>query len=59
MKLTTPAPGDDWDSGLVMPRAIKTAGTTTAAAPYSADQNTSNRPVTAQATKATATPTTS
>ena len=39
MKLTALAPGDTLESRLVMPRAIKAPGTTTTAAPYSADQN--------------------
>ena len=43
MKLTALAPGDMLLSRLVMPRAIKAPGTTTVAAPYSADHPTSCR----------------
>ena len=45
MKLTALAPGDTLLIRLLMPRAIKAPGTTTTAAPYSADPNTARSPV--------------
>ncbi len=57
MKLTALAPAFMLLSRLVMPRAIKAPGTTTVAAPYSADHPTSCLPVSSSASKATATPT--
>jgi hypothetical protein len=46
MKLTALAPGFMLDSRLVMPRAIRAAGTTTTAAPQSADRAVEPSPVT-------------
>ena len=57
MKLTALAPGDMLLSRLVMPRAIKAPGTTTVAAPQSADQAVSDLPVMSIASKATTPPT--
>ena len=57
MKLTALTPGDMLDSRLVMPRAIKAPGTTTAAAPYSADHACSRPPPSSHANSATTPPT--
>lgn len=57
MKLTALAPGDMLLIRLLIPRAIKAPGTTTTAAPYSADTNTTRSPVAAQDNKATTAPT--
>lgn len=57
MKLTALTPGDMLLIRLLMPRAIKAPGTTTTAAPYSAEFNTTRSPVTAQDNKATTAPT--
>src|SRR5439155_12910158 len=57
MKLTALTPSDILESRLVMPRASKAPGTTTVAAPYSADHATSERPVTSHASPATPAPT--
>jgi len=53
----TAAPGFIEDTLLVIPRAITAPGTTTASAPYKADQPTLNFPVKPQAAPATRTPT--
>ena len=57
MKLTALAPGDTLESLLVMPRAIKTAGTTTTADPYKADAPTDTLCVMAPKSNATTPPT--
>lgn len=57
MKLTADVPGAMLESRLVMPRAIKAPGNTTAAAPYNSDHPTSLLPVASQPIKAATTPT--
>ena len=57
MKLTALLPGDMLESLLVMPRAIKAPGTTTAAAPYSTDHAISCLWVRTPASRADTTPT--
>ena len=57
MKLTALLPGPTLESLLVMPRAIKAAGTTTVAAPYRSDQPTSCRELSRAANSAATTPT--